>query len=238
MAPSFSNLHRECITPEQLDLFCAYLPRALEQSDTGKFGYVGLIGTGRTSRHAIHDIDVLVFPSPGAKMGEAIMAMNAVYATLDAMLQKDHKLFLATCPRKAYQAETNHIVVQTRGAQGKISTHTLFFPDERSLVSFSPVKFPETAKRQETTLLGRFDIVHELPMHDRFMLDPLFLISDYQIPLIADRYPGKLVLQKTEEVIDYLNKNYAMTISKTGLKRPDECPAIINAILQELDRAA
>jgi len=104
-------------------------------------------------------LDVLVFPSQQAGVGEAIIAMNAFYRALDARLQAEEDLYLATFPRKILQPEVVHIIGQQRGQRNRMPTHTLFFPDFRSFLAFNPIGFLESISSKQEVICGDFDAV-------------------------------------------------------------------------------
>jgi hypothetical protein len=230
--------YRQEISPENVEKFRRAAYRTASEVDKTKLGYIGLIGTSTTRGQSVHDLDVLVFPSPNVGVGEAIIAMNDFYRALDARLQAEDGLYLATCPRKILQAEVNHIIGQVRGRKNKLSTHTLFFPDERSFNVINPVGFPESSSFQREDVVGDFDVIRRTREMPQKTLEPFFWIGDYNISLVADRYPGKLVLEKTEEVTAYLKTRYNLVTGTTLPRTSDDCAKLVDEVLLELDRRA
>ena len=231
------GVYKDKISPEHTVAFRSALEKAVGETDLAKLGYVGLIGSGLVEGRSVHDVDVLVFPNPDVGVGESIIAMNGLYKTVDSILQKDRGLYLATCPRNIFQLEVNYLIGQTYGHKGKISTHTLFFPDFRSFQALNPVDFAKSIKKNSLPLKGNMNVLSQRPNISQKRLEPYFLVADYQIPLVADRYPEILVLQKTEDVVDYLKKHYGVAFNGAFPKHAKDCPEVIDDVLLALDAA-
>ena len=230
--------YRQEISPEKVEKFRQAVYRTASEADKTKIGYIGLVGTSTTRGKNVHDVDLLMFPSEQSNVGEAIVAMNEFYRSLDARLQRDEGLYLATCPRKILQPEVNHIISQVRGKENKISTHTLFFPDFRSFQAFNPIGFLESISQCSEAVLGDFDIVRRIPEKPALRNEAYFMIADFQIPLVADRYPESLTLEKTENVLNYLAKIHGFRKQDILPSTPQDCARLVNQVLLELDRAA
>jgi hypothetical protein len=231
-------IYREEIPPEYVAAFKNAIAKAVREVDQSKLGYIGLVGSGLVDAAPVHDIDVLVFPSVGARVGESMLAMNRMYRRLDEILDEEEGLFIAPCPRKILQAETNHIIGQTRGFPNKLSTHTLFFPDYRSFLRHNPPRFLRSVMQTSLGLHGDFGVIKERDNSPLQELERYFLIADYQIPLVYDRYPDVLVLQKTEEIIDCLNKHHGCSFNMQGIDNPAACSQKAEELLLYLDKAA
>lgn len=229
-------MYRETMSKEQVAKFRKAIEKTADNADSSKIGYVGLIGSS-LSDEPVHDLDILIFPQPTANVGETINAMNQFYKILDERLRKDNGLYLATCPRKVMQAEVNHIIGERNGYDGKLSTHTLFFPDYRSFKNLNPVGFLESIAQKAHTLKGDPAVIKRCSTFEQKVLDPYFLIADYQIPLVSGKYPEVLVLKKTEEIIDYLKENYGISCDFSA-STPKECEDLTSQLLLELDKAA
>ncbi len=229
--------YRQEISPERVEKFRQAVYRTASEADRSKLGYIGLIGTALTKEKPVHDVDVLVFPSASANVGEAIISMNNFYHSLDARIQTDEGLYLATCPRKILEPEVNHIISQIRGRDCKISTHTLFFPDFRSFQQINPIGFLESITQNAEAVVGDFDSIRRTTEKPQKQLDPYFLIADFQVPLVADRYPKQLLLEKTQDICDYLAKHYGVKKPRNLPSTPQGCVNLVNEILLGLDKA-
>lgn len=231
-------MYRQLIPPQDVETFRQAVYATIPEVDRAKLGYIGLLGSANSRGKFVHDLDVLVFPTLEAGIGEAIVAMNTFFKTLDTRLQKDSGLYLATCPRKILQPEVQHIIGQVRGRKNKLSTHTIFFPDFRSITNITPQDFMRTVSENSETVLGNFDVIRQRQDKPKKTLEPYFFMTDYQISLIADRYPQPLTLEKTEDILAYLTKNYGLKIPTVMPKTPADCARVMDDILLELDRAA
>lgn len=231
-------MYRQLISPEQVETFRQAVYATIPEVDRAKLGYIGLLGSANSRGKFVHDLDVLVFPTPEAGIGEAIVAMNTFFKTLDARLQRDQGLYLATCPRKILQPEVQHIIGQVRGIRNKLSTHTIFFPDFRSITNITPQDFMKTVSENSETVLGNFDAIRQRQDKPKKTLEPYFFMTDYQIALVADRYPKQLTLEKTDDILAYLAKNYGLRAQTVMPRTPADCARVMNEVLLELDRAA
>ncbi len=231
-------MYRQLISPQDVEKFRQAVYATIPEVDRAKLGYIGLLGSANSRGRFVHDLDVLVFPTPEAGIGEAVLAMNKFLQTVDARLQKDGGLYLATCPRKILQPEVQHIISQVRGAANKLSTHTIFFPDYRSLTRISPQDFMRTISENSEAVLGNFDVIRQRQDKPQKTLEPYFFMTDYQIALVADRYPEQLTLEKTEDILAYLTKNYGLRAQTVMPRTPADCAKVMDEVLLELDRVA
>ena len=226
--------NRRKITNQKVEKFRTSLEKSLKDIDRSKIGYVSLIGSV-DSNASVHDIDIMMFPSKNAGMGESILEMNRFYDCLDERLQRDQGLYIATCPKKILQPETYHIIGQEKSNEKMIPLHTLFYPDYCSFNAINPVDFKEKINNSLIPLIGEFDNITERENIPQKVLEPYFFIIAHQIPLIADRYPEKLVEQKTLEVLDYLETHYDISdIDKP--RNLSDCKKVIKEALNMLDK--
>jgi len=64
------------------------------------------------------------------------------------------------------------------------------------------------------------------------------LAADFQVPLVEDRYPKQLTLEKTQDLLSYMQKHYGLDFQRKMPKTPQDCARLVNEVLLELDKRA
>jgi len=204
--------------------FINALEKSLVNSDTSQLGYVGLIGSLR------NDVDIVMFPSIGANIGEALIASRDILKEADNFLQQG---YVSACSLFCMQPETYFLAAQTKGKNGQVKIHDLFFPDKNSLVNNSPAKFANNVLNTQQTLFGNYDIIEQLPTHNQEELEPFFVLQNSQ--LLHSHLPEKVLIDKTRKTISYINKNYNTSTNIPKSLHHSDCERLVRDTFCELD---
>ena len=87
--------YRHFVDERMKKIFIESLKEAVEEIKLKKLGFVGIIGS--VDRKHSHDIDVMMFPSEKARIGEAILEMIQLYEkTLKKRRKKRKEMLFST----------------------------------------------------------------------------------------------------------------------------------------------
>ncbi|MFH1650113.1 MAG: hypothetical protein ABIA93_06190 [Candidatus Woesearchaeota archaeon] len=192
------------IRMKERDAFKGSLTAAVLNTDMSKLGYVGLFGSSLSENEA-HDLDIMVVPALDAKVGEALLAEQALLRETDARLRRDHDLYVGTCPRKIFQPEAYWIIGEHKGVATLLPVHNIFYPDKGSGDRNSPVRFFDSIRGTTLDLYGSMDSLLARPSLPQATLEPYFVLSDMRP---ADAYPEALQREKLGAALSYLATHY------------------------------
>lgn len=230
------NEYRHVLDRKTKNLFIKSLKRTIKKADLRNIGYIGVIGS--VDKRWSHDIDVLIFPSEEAKIGEAIISVAEFYDMLEEDVKKHHERFyLSASPRKAMQEMIYYLASLQEGGAGMIPVHSLFFPDWKSFKKFNPENILKTIKTEVKTLYGDFKIIKKIRNDIPFkQLEPYFVILDFEMNIKMDTFPRHLVRTSAESLFTYLKSNYKLKTKKKKFHRIKEIEVELRRLLRELDR--
>jgi hypothetical protein len=191
-----------------MKIFINSLKLALTKLDKKNIGFVGVINPGKEDSH---DVDVLIFPSKNAKLGESLISVMKLYNLTNKILKKNHKrYYIAPCPRKVIQEMVYYLSSLEEGGSGLIPVHSLFFPNYKSFKKFNPPGFENSIKKHLVSLYGKYDLIKELPIFTDKVLDVYFTIIDFEMNVRIRNFPKYLVRSSAESLFSYLRKKLAM----------------------------
>jgi len=151
--------YRHIIDSETAKLFEQSIKEAIQKNKPKNIGFIGLILDYKKGTH--HDLDVLVFPSKNAKIGESLIELMNLYEEIEKLLKKaNERYYLATSSKKVMQELIYYLASIEEGSAGLIPIHSLFFPDYKSFKKFNPSKFEETIKDKVIPIYGKFELVN------------------------------------------------------------------------------
>lgn len=230
------NEYRHVLDRKTKNLFIKSLKRTIKKADLRNIGYIGVIGS--VDKRWSHDIDVLIFPSEEAKIGEAIISVAEFYDMLEEDVKKHHERFyLSASPRKAMQEMIYYLASLQEGGAGMIPVHSLFFPDWKSFKKFNPENILKTIKTEVKTLYGDFKIIKKIRNDIPFkQLESYFVILDFEMNIKMDTFPRHLVRTSAESLFTYLKSNYKLKTKKKKFHRIKEIEVELRRLLRELDR--
>lgn len=204
------------------------LRKAISILKPKKLGFVGIIDSPKKEYH--HDIDVMVFPSKKAKIGEALIELIKLYDEAEKQLKKKHKrYYLVTCPLMSMQQLIYYIASIEEGAAGMIPIHSLFFTNHRDFKRFNPKEFQTEIKKQMVTLHGDFSIIKEIKALPQGKLEPYYFILNFELNARIRNFPRHSVRASAEHLFHYLNTKYNIQISK-------EIPHSLSDIQKEFEK--
>ncbi len=211
-------------------LFIDSLKKAVKKIDKTKIGFIGIIGSH--SKKQSHDINILIFPSIDAKIGESIIEIAKLYEITEKELKKHHeRYYVAASPKKATQEVIYYLAALEEGAPGLIPVHSLFFTNYRDFKKFNPKDFQKEIKKDMITIHGNFNIIKKLPEMSQKKLEPYFFILDFEMTSRIKTFPKHLIRASAESLFDYLQKKYNIKSKKT----PHTIPTIQKQFIKTLD---
>jgi len=221
--------YRHLIGKKEKDIVISELKYLIKNKkfDTSKFSFIGIVGSHQ--KEYSHDIDVLMFPSKKAKIGETLIEIGNVYEQLDKRIKKHSPhYYVSACPRKVMQEMTYYLSSLQEGSAGIIPIHSLFFTNYKDFKKFNPESFEKTIKEDMLVLHGSFNTIKELPELSQEKLEPYFFIRDFEMMSRVSTYPRHLVRASAESMIHYLRDKYKIKAPKNI---PHDTPGIKKTII-------
>ncbi len=210
--------------------------KVIKSFDMSNIGFVGILASHK--KEYSHDIDVLIFPSENARIGESIISVIKLYEDLEKELRKSHeRLYLSCSSRKILQEMSYYIASLQEGAAGLIPVHSLFFIDDKSFVALNPKDFQREIKKNMICLYGDFNIIKRR-RNDISMsrLEPYFLILDFEMNSKLKTFPRHLVRTSAESLFSYLSSKYKIKLKRKRFHNIKEIESEIFNLLRELDK--
>jgi hypothetical protein len=219
--------YRHVIDSNVAKLFEGALREVLNEKKLKNIGFVGLVLNYAKKEH--HDIDVLIFPSENAKIGETLIELASLYTDVEKILKKKHeRYYLATCTKKTLQELVYYLASLEEGAPGLIPIHSLFFPDYKSFKKFNPAAFEKEINKNLITLYGDFDVIHRSKYDiSQEQLEPYFIVLDFEMSARIKTFPRHNIRASAESLFHYLKDKY-------GIKVTDKIPHDVKEIEKEI----
>jgi hypothetical protein len=204
--------YRGFLNKETKEIFLDSFKKAISKVDKSKFGLICLVGSIKKEKS--HDIDILIFPNKGTKIGEAIIELVKLYDLTEKFLKKHHeRYYIVPCPKFAMQEMVYYLAAAEEGAAGMIPLHAMFFANYKDLVRFSPKKFLKSIKKDTIILHGSFKTIKKLPVLPQKKLEPYFFILDFEMASRIRNFPRHLIRTSTESLFEYLDMKYHIHIN-------------------------
>jgi len=228
--------YRHVLDKKAKKFFIESLKKTIKKLNLENIGFIGVIGS--FEEELSHDIDVLIFSSKDAKIGEVIISIAEFYDNLEKDMKKHHERFYISCsPRKAMQEMIYYLASLQEGGAGMIPVHSLFFPDLKSFKSFNPKDFQKEIKKELITLHGNFNIIKKLRNDiPQKKLEPYFVILDFEMNSKMDTFPRHLIRTSAESLFSYLSSKYKLKIKKKKFHDIREIESELKRLLKELDK--
>ena len=227
--------YRHFIDRETAELFESTLRKVVSKHKPKKLGFVGIIDSPKKEYH--HDIDVLIFPSKKAKIGEALIELVKLYDRVDAELKKKHKRhYLVTCPMMSMQELIYFIASIEEGSAGLIPIHSLFFTNHRDFKKFNPKEFQKEMIKQLVTIYGDFSIIKELETLPQKKLEPYFFVINFELNARIRTFPKHSIRASAEHLFHYLRTKYDLKISDEVPHNTHEIEKEFIKLMKQLDR--
>ena len=228
--------YRHVVSKEMKTAFIGSLKKVIKKFDLKNICFIGVLGSFK--KEYSNDIDVLIFPSENAKLGESIISVVEFYKELGTDIRKYHERFYLACsPKMAMQEMDYYLASLQEGAAGLIPVHSLFFTDQKSFKKFNPRDFQKEIKKTLITLHGDFNIIKKLKSDiTQKKLEPYFVILDFEMSSRLKVFPRHLLRSKTESLFSYLNSKYGIKIKKKKFHNTKEIEKEVFRILRELDK--
>jgi len=206
--------YRHIIDKKTKDIFVKSVKGVISNNKFRDIGFVGIVGS--IDKEYSHDIDLLIFPSKNAKIGDAISSIVKFYDSLDKELKRHHERFyIAITPKKSTQEMVYYLASLQEGGAGLIPIHSLFFPDYKSFKKFNPENFQKEIKKNLITLHGEFGVIHEIRNDiSQSKLEPYFVILDFEMSSKLKTFPKHLIRTSAESLFSYLHSKYNIPLSK------------------------
>ena len=205
--------YRYSIDKQTKELFVESFKKALNKVDKNKFGFIGIVGS--LIKDKSHDIDVIIFPNFGAKIGEVIIEYAKLYDEVEKELKKhNERYYIAACQKFAMQELTIHLSAIEEGYPGMIPVHSLFFTNYRDFKKFSPTEFVKEVEKTPVILHGNLKDMKKLPTLPQKKLEPYFFVLDFEMNSRIKTFPRHLIRTSAESLFDYLNKKYNIDIKE------------------------
>ncbi len=222
------HTYRHVIEVEIVKLFEEAIKTVIKRQPPKKFGFLGLVADYNKTLH--HDIDLLIFPTMNAKIGESLIELTEFYSEIEKELKKKHeRYYLATCTKKIMQELVYYLAGLEEGAPGLIPVHSLFFPDYPSFKRVNPISFEHEIKKHLIPLYGRFDIIKKIKPIPQEKLEPYFVILDFEMSARIKTFPRHNIRSSAESLFHYLKDKY-------GIKVINKLPHDIKEIEEEFVR--
>lgn len=230
------NEYRHIVDKKTKKVFVDSLKDLIKEFNLRNIGFVGVLGSHKEDYS--HDIDILIFPSEKAKIGEFIISVMDFYVKLEEKLKKHHeRLFISCSPRKILQEMTYYLSSLQEGGAGLIPVHSLAFVDLKSFEQFNPEDFKKEIKKNMIALHGKFEIINKLKNNiPQKKLEPYFLILDFEMNSKLKSFPRHLVRSNAESLFSYLKSKYGIMADISKIHNLEEIKPEILRILYELDR--
>jgi len=227
--------YRHVIEKKTRNILFRCLKKALSEIRVKNIGFVGIIEP--KVKQFSHDIDVIIFPAQGSKLGEVILEVGNLYKKTEEILKKHHERFyLALCPKKNMQEMVYYLSTLEEGAAGMIPVHSLFFPDYPSFKKFNPKNFEKSIKNNLVTLYGDFNVIKKMDILPQSKLEPYFVILDFEMNARTRVFPRHLIRTSAESLFNYLNAKYSLNLKKKKLHSISDIEKEFKEILKYLDK--
>lgn len=226
--------YRHIIEEKTKGIFIDSMKKALEKTKLNNIGFIGIAGS--YGKKISHDIDVLIFPTENAKIGEAIIEVSDLYDKIENLMKSYQKRFyLALASRKIMQEMTYYISSLEEGGAGMIPVHSLFFPDMKSFKRLNPKNFQKSIENDILVLYGSFDVIKNRKEILQEKLEPYFFIMDFELMSKTKTFPRHLIRTNAESLFSYLRDKYSVPISKEKFHEITDIKKEVEKILRYLD---
>lgn len=228
--------YRHILDKDTKDIFIKSMKETIKKVNLKSIGFIGVIGS--LKEEYSHDVDVLIFPSKGSRLGESIIGVSKFYEELGRVLRKHHERFYPiVAPKKSMQEMIYYIAGLQEGGAGLIPIHSLFFPDYKSFKNFNPRDFQKEIKKTLITLYGKFGVIMEvrndIPQNE---LEPYFFILDFEMASKLKTFPRHLIRTSAESLFSYLKSKYGLKIEVKNFSSLKEIERKLSFILKQLDK--
>jgi hypothetical protein len=226
--------YRHTIDRERALIFEDALKRAIKETHLKYIGFVGLIIDYK--KKEFHDLDVLIFPSEKAKIGEAILELLQLYNKVENILkEKNERHYVVTCSRKTMQELIYYLAGMEEGNAGLIPIHSLFFPDYKSFLRINPKKFNKDIQKKLITLFGDFEIIKKIKAIPQEKLEPYFVILDFELSARIKTFPRHNIRASAESLFSYLEDKYHVPHIKKVPHDIKEIEMAFENVIKKLD---
>lgn len=215
-------------------IFMESLKEAVDRFKPKKLGFIG-VGGSIKEKHS-HDIDLIIFPTENAKIGEAILEIVSLYKEIDQILKKKHqRYYFVPCPKKTSQELVHYLAALEEGSAGLIPVHSLFFTDYESFKRLNPASFIRAIITQKlvVTIYGDLNIIKKLKSLPPKKLEPYFCIIDFEMNARIKNFPRHLIRASAESLFGYLENKYGI---KTKNKKIHDIEKIEEEFLRLLKK--
>ena len=227
--------YRHFVDKKTKEIFTECLKAAVKKSKLDKIGFIGIIGS--IEEKYSHDVDLIIFPSKKAKIGESILEVIKLYEEIDKILKEKHPMYyFVPCPRKAMQELVYYLATLEEGSAGLIPVHSLFFTDYKSFEKLNPINFIKEIKKTLVTLYGNFEIIKGLEELPQEKLEPYFWIIDFEMNARIKNFPRHLIRASAESLFTYLGDKYDIKTSKKKMHNIKEIEEEFLKLLVQLDK--
>lgn len=228
--------YRHIIDKKTKDIFIKSIKKVISNFYLKDIGFIGVIGS--LKKEYSHDIDILIFPSEKARIGDSIVSVSNFYEELEKELKNHHERFCPiVSPKKNMQEMIYYLAGLQEGGAGLIPIHSLFFTDLKSFRKLNPENFQREIKKTMITLYGEFNVINKLQKDiPQEKLEPYFWILDFEMSSKFRTFPRHLIRAMAESLFNYLKNKYKIRISKKKFHDVAEIEQEIYRILMELDK--
>ncbi|MFA7707447.1 MAG: hypothetical protein WCX73_00695 [Candidatus Pacearchaeota archaeon] len=227
--------YRGFLDKETKQIFVNSFKKAISKIDKNKFGLICIVGSINNEKS--HDIDILIFPNKGIKIGEAIIELVKLYDSTEKFIKKHHeRYYIVPCPKFAMQEMVYYLAASQEGAAGMIPLHSMFFTNYRDLVKFSPRKFMNRVKTEMVVLHGSLKQIKDIPALPQKKLEPYFFVLDFEMASRIRNFPKHLIRTSSEALFDYLKKKYKIPIKDKVPHNIGQIEKEFIKIMRELDK--
>lgn len=207
------HTYRHVVPKEVIDDFERAVKIVLQNNKFNKLGMIGLMID--YEKEVQHDIDLVIFPSSIAKIGEAMIELMKFYRLVEKELQKkNERYYLATCPKMAMQEFMYYIASLEEGATGLIPVHSMFYTNYRDFVKLSPKKFVEKFEKIVIILHGSLEEARKIKALPQRKIEPYFFVLDFELNARIKTFPRHLIRTSTEHLFHYLKVKYSLPLNE------------------------
>lgn len=230
--------YRHVVEPELKEFFIKCLRKSIKGFDMSNIGFIGVIDS---KKEMSHDIDVLIFPSEKARIGETLISIMNFYKRVETHLKKKSpRFYISTAPKKVIQEMVYYLSGLEEGDAGLIPVHSLFFTNYPAFKRLNPINFQKKIKSDLVTIYGDFNIIKRLPVLPERILEIYYLIIEFEMMNRIKNFPRHLIRASAESLFNYIEfKNRILTNFDISInKNLHSIPAIEKEflrILRELD---
>lgn len=231
--------YRHVIDKKTKEVFIESFKFVIKNQKLTKLGFIGIIDN---DKQFVHDIDVIVFPSKDAKIGEAFVELSKIYTSLERELKRYNKRFyISTAPKKIFQEMIYYLSSLEEGGTGLIPVHSLFFTNHKSFKRLNPIHFQREVKKNLITLYGDFKIINELPILSEKVLEIYYMIIEFEMMNRIKTFPRHLIRSSAESLFSWIQKKDEILTKfeikvKKNLHDIDSIDKELFRLLKELDK--